>query len=193
MTREDYVEYCKMCKHKKFDSTNGVTCNLTNDIPNFNDQCAFFEEEENVLKTTLVDKLEQNKASLGKRFTNYIIDIIFVTIIAGIIGFFYGMFIGYFRGSDIDIVPNGSFFIRFLAYLMVFLYYTVFEASFGKTFGKMITNTKVVSTVNGEKPTFGTAMLRSIIRYVPFEVLSFFGKSNTGWHDRWSNTIVVNN
>lgn len=37
--------------------------------------------------------------------------------------------------------------------------------------------------------SFGTTLLRTISRYVPFEAFSCFGER--GWHDTWSKTYVV--
>lgn len=69
-------------------------------------------------------------------------------------------------------------------------YYVVFEGLFQVTPGKLITGTRVVDS-NGHKPTFFQIFVRSLTRFVPFEPLSFFGSSKSGWHDRWSDTRVV--
>jgi len=60
----------------------------------------------------------------------------------------------------------------------------------GKTLGKFITQTRVV-TVEGKTPDFASIVSRSFARIVPFEPFSFFGDFDTGWHDRWSSTIVI--
>ncbi len=69
-------------------------------------------------------------------------------------------------------------------------YYVFFEAVFGATPGKMITRTRVVSR-DGGKPTLWQIVGRTFARFVPFEPFSFFGSTQDGWHDRWSNTRVV--
>ncbi|HEX2675275.1 MAG TPA: RDD family protein, partial [Polyangiales bacterium] len=69
-------------------------------------------------------------------------------------------------------------------------YYIFFEAVFGRTPGKMLTGTRVV-TVDGGTPSFTQILGRNLARYVPFEPFSFFGDDAVGWHDSWSGTRVV--
>ena len=43
--------------------------------------------------------------------------------------------------------------------------------------------------INGSKPNLLTIVIRTLIRFVPFEYLSFgFG---IWWHDQWTKTRVV--
>ncbi|MDX9964264.1 RDD family protein [Desulfobacter postgatei] len=72
----------------------------------------------------------------------------------------------------------------------IILYYFLFEWIFGLTPGKFITRTKVITT-NGNKPNFSQILGRTLTRLVPLEMLSFMGKDPLGWHDKWSNTLVV--
>jgi len=60
----------------------------------------------------------------------------------------------------------------------------------GRSIGKYITKTKVVS-VDGTAPTQKDFFIRNISRLVPFDGLSFL-KQDGGWHDLWSDTRVVN-
>ncbi len=72
------------------------------------------------------------------------------------------------------------------------LYYLVLEWLTGKTIGKLLTGTRVI-TKFGKKPGFGTILLRSLGRLVPGEAFSFFAKKpENGLHDGISNTIVIN-
>ena len=73
--------------------------------------------------------------------------------------------------------------------LLMFLYYLVLEWSLGKTLGKLITRTHVIS-VQGVRPTLGQCCLRTLVRLVPWDPLTFF-LGNGGWHDRMSGTIVA--
>ena len=83
--------------------------------------------------------------------------------------------------------------VGFLLGLIVVLgYYVIMEAAFQKTIGKMLTGTHVV-TADGNVPSFGQIVGRSFARMIPFEPLSFFGKTPTGWHDRLSGTRVIRN
>lgn len=71
-------------------------------------------------------------------------------------------------------------------------YYFLFEATLGRTPGKFLTGTRVVST-NGGRPSAAQILGRSLARFVPFEPFSFLfgGNPPRGWHDKWSNTRVV--
>jgi uncharacterized RDD family membrane protein YckC len=75
------------------------------------------------------------------------------------------------------------------ALLVQFVYYAGFETLFGKTPAKWLTRTRVITNA-GNRPTFGHVFKRTLVRFVPFEALSFLGRGR-GWHDRWSRTRVV--
>lgn len=70
------------------------------------------------------------------------------------------------------------------------LYYGLFEGLLYRTPGKMLTGTRVM-TLDGDDPSAGQVLGRTLVRLVPFEAFSFFGGLNAGWHDRWSGTCVV--
>ncbi|OXG09556.1 RDD family protein [Flavobacterium araucananum] len=71
------------------------------------------------------------------------------------------------------------------------LNYLVMEWFFGRSFGKLMTGTIVVDK-NGIKPGFDVIFIRTLCRLIPFDPLSFLGKSGRLWHDSLSNTYVVN-
>jgi uncharacterized RDD family membrane protein YckC len=83
---------------------------------------------------------------------------------------------------------NGKF-----VYIFIFLtYYTLFEwLTNGKTIGKYVTRTRAIKD-NGKSIEFKESFIRSLIRIIPLEpwvcLLTDYGY---GWHDRWTNTIVV--
>jgi uncharacterized RDD family membrane protein YckC len=71
------------------------------------------------------------------------------------------------------------------------LYWPVFELVFNKTPGKWLTSTRVVAE-DGGRPNGKQILIRSLVRWIPFEALSFVRKRRpVGWHDRWSGTRVV--
>ena len=75
--------------------------------------------------------------------------------------------------------------------IAVFLaYYLLAEVLFGRSLGKHITGTRVVSA-GGRAPTKGQLMKRTFARLVPFEFLSVFRASQLMWHDDWSGTRAV--
>jgi len=54
----------------------------------------------------------------------------------------------------------------------------------------MVTGTVVVDE-NGDKPSVGSTLLRSLIRFIPFEAFTAFSSSGQMWHDSWTKTHVV--
>lgn len=127
------------------------------------------------------------KAATGKRFTNYIIDrIVFTLALYGIIisltmvPFFYSFI------TEINTVVD----YIFSSVIFALLYFSIETLTGGKTIGKYITQTRVL-TVKGKKPNFNHYLARSFSRIVPFEPFSFINDVSNGWHDKWSETIVI--
>jgi uncharacterized RDD family membrane protein YckC len=120
-------------------------------------------------------------ASMGARFLNLLIDL------AGrlLLTFLVGAVMGLAGLTDISGTADTA-----IAILCMLGYYVGFEALLGRTPGKLITGTRVV-TKRGGKPTLGQILGRTLARFVPFEPFSFLGRLPTGWHDRWSRTRVV--
>ncbi|MFP9114026.1 RDD family protein [Flavobacterium sp. RHBU_3] len=126
----------------------------------------------------------------GKRFLNFLLDIIFYYIIIFIIGFIAAFFtyLGIYKPYEIlsDEGPLGT-----MARVSVFLlYYFVFEALTGRTVAKFITGTIVVNEF-GEKLSVTQVLGRTFSRLIPFDAFSFFGTPSRGWHDSIPNTYVV--
>lgn len=70
-------------------------------------------------------------------------------------------------------------------------YYVLGEAVFGRTLGKVLVGTQVFAE-DGGPPAPGAVLLRTAVRYVPFEPLSaLLGADCRPWHDRLSRTQVV--
>lgn len=87
-------------------------------------------------------------------------------------------------------VEDASALLGFMMLFGLFLYYPLTEYFYGKSVGKMLTRTSVVS-VTGEKPSFLQILGRTLCRLIPFEALSFFSDRAVGWHDSFSDTRVV--
>jgi uncharacterized RDD family membrane protein YckC len=79
---------------------------------------------------------------------------------------------------------------RYLFIIFYFIYYLVFEFAFGKTIGKFITQTKVVSSKDLTKPTFSQIFIRTISRIIPFYFISYL-MTGKGMHDHFSKTILI--
>ncbi|WP_052444546.1 RDD family protein [Flammeovirga sp. OC4] len=113
--------------------------------------------------------------SLSMRFVNVFCDLLIYQ------GFLYIL-------NELPPFPFEAFFIL----ISVPIYYILFEFYLQKTPGKYLTQSIVVNEY-GESLTFREVLLRTIVRFVPFDALSFFFSSeDRGWHDKWSKTYVIN-
>lgn len=129
-----------------------------------------------------------NYATKGQRFGNYIIDRILAYAFAIVVAAGLGAMIGLSGGTGEGVFEGLPLYI--LMYSSYLGYYTLMEGlTKGRTIGKLITRTQAV-TFDGQPITFKLAFLRSLCRIVPFEAFSGFGSAP--WHDRWTETTVVN-
>lgn len=120
-------------------------------------------------------------ADKGSRVGNLIIDTIVLSILILILTLL--MYIFFPETSESD---SQAFNILFAA--VFFSYYFFLEYFFGKTIGKMLTNTIVVDRY-GKKPNLFKLIIRTLLRFVLIEILTFlFG---SGLHDQLSLTRVV--
>jgi len=118
-----------------------------------------------------------------KRFLNYALDYIGLYVFAYIFSCLLTINELYLLVLDTNIL--------FLGILICILYYGIFESVWSKTPAKFITKTKVIME-NGEKPDFDAILIRTLIRFIPFDALTFLSpRRPRGWHDKWSKTIVV--
>lgn len=120
-----------------------------------------------------------NYATPTQRFLTYLIDTIVFYAISMVIGFIMGIMMGGVSAS-----------IYIAIYVTLFLYYIALEASSGKTVGKMVMRTRVV-TVSGGKPSVGQCFIRTISRLVPLEFISVWIEDSVMWHDQWASTRVI--
>ena len=125
---------------------------------------------------------DKDVASTGKRFANYFIDRVATYVLA----FLLGMAMA--SGGLLN--EYDRLLAQVIGLLVVLIYYLIMEAATGKTIGKMITRTKVV-TEDGAVPDFRIILIRTLCRLIPFEAFSFLGSSSVGWHDSISKSRVV--
>lgn len=128
-------------------------------------------------------------ADRGIRFVNYFIDR--VVLLAG--SFLFGIFLVLIdKGELLYVIDDGGIVMDYIfgVFLGTF-YYSLFEfGTGGRTIGKLLTGTKVISD-DGLPLTYPQVLGRTLSRFVPFEPFSFFGDEPLGWHDSWSGTRVV--
>jgi uncharacterized RDD family membrane protein YckC len=121
-------------------------------------------------------------ASNSKRFGNLIVD----TIMYGIMIFILTSLL-YAMEIDVEAYFGVSLLINLSS---SFLYYFSLESMNGKTLGKYLTKTRVVYK-DGSTPTNGTIAKRALCRFIPFDALSFLSSYPIGWHDKFSDTLVI--
>ena len=154
------------------------------------------ELQPNLLNEDEIYRSALMPTSKGKRFANYIIDwisfyiFIFgsVIIIGGIMAIFDAeSSLSFFQKFD-NIPPILD---KIVTLFLYGFYMSMVEILFqGKSFGKFITKTRAVSW-DGSKPTINQFVTRGFSRAVPFDGFSFLGDNSNGWHDKWSDTMVV--
>jgi uncharacterized RDD family membrane protein YckC len=153
---------------------------------------------ENTLQATpykehLLDHMDYTLvlARSGKRFANYIIDLIVFCIAWKAFFKYLGLKIAMTMiGPD-----DGKPVIYFKVYIIAFLFELSLMAAIeffgnGRSIGKLLTRTRAVND-DGTPITFKTAVLRRLSRMVPFEAFSALASHPEPWHDRWTNTCVI--
>lgn len=152
------------------------------------------EETQNFLQD-VEQELNLEPASKGARFANYIIDILAFYALAFVIGLIYGAVLlsgaTSMDGTELDEgnVGTATLMIYVITFAVLIAYYTIMEATTnGRTIGKFVTGTQALQK-DGSRITWQKALVRSLVRLVPFEPLvALFSEP---WHDSWTNTVVV--
>ena len=121
-------------------------------------------------------------ASTGQRLINVAIDYVGVMVLSAIVGVVMMLAFG---ENAIDEVPDFVF-----GFGVIGSYYMLFEGLMGRTPGKLVTRTRVVSA-DGKRLSFGRIFVRTVCRFVPFEGFSVFSSNGEMWHDTWSRTVVM--
>ena len=126
----------------------------------------------------------------GIRFTHLILDGIAYDIILMVINYFFALLKAY-----VNINPFVSLTYELFAGVGLLLLYPILSAlceyKWQRTPAKFITKTMVVDEY-GNKPELSVIILRTVIRIVPLDAVSFLlSDDGIGWHDRWSKTWVL--
>ena len=201
MKRTEQLHFCSICIHQKEDMRKGIVCGLTDQIAEFDEQCISFAEDPEIKEKLRLKEIgndvEDKMASTGKRFLNYILDMVFMMIFTYILCLFIFIILALIDRSVfysiLSVLRDGDNPFRyFIGFIFMMIYYVGFEASTGRTLAKYITKTKVVTEM-GEKPGFNAIIIRSLCRFIPFEPFVFLFGDASGWHDTISKTKVINN
>lgn len=133
------------------------------------------------------------QAGHGKRFVNYLVDIIAFDILFAIILVIIANVYPPLQNWMMKTVDAGS--VTFSEQLLIIVTYGTYmfivEALLkGKSLGKLITGTRAVRQ-DGTAITVRDAQLRGLCRMIPFHPLSAIGMPCYPWHDRWTKTLVI--
>jgi uncharacterized RDD family membrane protein YckC len=130
-------------------------------------------------------------ANKSQRFINFCIDFIVRIFIFLGIGFIVGIADQFLMTNYVSSLENMNRLQEiFIELLLVSVYYLLMEILTARTIGKFITGTMVVDYY-GNKASSQHIVMRTLCRFVPFDPLSFLGEDGKGWHDKWSQTLVV--
>jgi len=126
---------------------------------------------------------EAKPASRERRLVNFLIDsvglMIFIFLITVVIAAVDASFVE-------SLSLPASYLLNVLATV---LFYMPAELLTGRTPGKLVTRTRVISK-SGGRPTALQILGRTLLRLVPLEAFTFFARG-PGLHDRGSGTRVV--
>jgi len=130
------------------------------------------------------ERISGEIASATRRFWTFVVDqiAIWIGLLALQIG--YGVAYGMYALEALNGIKWWG-----ICIVLYVIYYVSFEVTSGRTLGKFLTGTRVVTT-SGLAPSLPTAFVRTLCRFLPFEPMSF-SLSETWWHDSLSRTQVV--
>lgn len=131
-------------------------------------------------------------APFYKRLLNLLIDIVLISFIVAIlliIGNALADGYGY-TSLKTNLEKPDNLRTRLLLSTVCVMYYGLFESYLQRTPAKFITGTRVIR-MDGTQPTEWNILLRSLLRQIPFEFLSFIGLVPVGLHDMLSKTLVI--
>lgn len=136
--------------------------------------CKVFKIGEKILS------IEKIKAGNVKRLLGHIIDVAFIMFITIMILKFAVI-------AENTTISNLEIGLIYFAFYFLYIFGT--EATYnGKTIGKKLLRMRVTNN-KGESPSMSKIGLRTLCRFIPFDILSFLWKGN--WHDNISGTYVV--
>ena len=132
------------------------------------------------------------RADTGKRLINYMVDLVGFYVLIFVLTIIVGLISPDTLYEYVDADSNEFNPLETLFFLLLYaVYMGVLEAVFkGKTLGKLITKTRALN-VDGSRISVGAAFGRGLSRAVPFAAFSALGSPCNPWHDKWTNTMVV--
>lgn len=136
-----------------------------------------------------------HKAQISKRAYAFLIDSIFLVILALVIN--YDLFTSLTpMSSEEDFLFVQTEILKI--YLpMAFIYQWFFVALYGATLGKMVMKIRIIDLQTGDTPSVLVALNRSVVRIVSELVMNLgflwamLDPNKQGWHDKSARTLVI--
>jgi len=120
------------------------------------------------------------KAGIGTRVLNFLVDTILIAILSIGLMNYWKFYVFYYH------IPHYNFWVFF--FVVLFVYYALFEYFWGRTLGKWFSFTKVVDT-NGRRPSAIAILIRSVARLIPIDIF-FIPFIGAPLHDYLSKTTL---
>lgn len=130
------------------------------------------------------ERISGEIASATRRFWTFVVDQIAIWIGLLTLQIAYGVAYGIHALEALNGIKWWGICIAFYV-----IYYVSFEVISGRTLGKVLAGTRVVTT-SGLALSIPTALVRTLCRLLPFEPMSF-SLGESWWHDSLSRTQVV--
>lgn len=135
--------------------------------------------------------IEPIRANQGRRFANLLVDTVVFYLTIYILSFSFGYFLPEIANALYRNMDGYPILSQLADTFLYFSFFLLLELSLkGRTIGKFFTKTKTVMK-DGTELTSIAVLKKSASRIVPFDALSFLGSGKSGWHDKWSDTAVV--
>lgn len=150
-------------------------------------------QSEPVSTENVLDEVEYTLAQANgwRRFFNWVIDRIAIYLVWRFLLFKINLVIL----TEIYRYSESTTVVYIFTYIMYVTFFILVQSSLetlmhGKTLGKWMTGTRAINQ-DGTPVNGRTAFLRGLSRLVPFEPFSALGSPCFPWHDRWTNTYVI--
>lgn len=120
----------------------------------------------------------------SKRLIHLLVDGLLILALSAL---FYNFYEGSLPGyNNVFSIP-----VLLICSGIALVYYFLFETIWGRTPAKYITGTKIILPGEQTKPGVYSCLFRTLGRFIPFEVFSFFSSHPVGWHDSLGDSIVT--
>jgi hypothetical protein len=130
MTREQHLEFCKVCLNRTFDPKQGLICNLTNKIADFENNCENFNEDEKEKRKIEIkpDYVKQENIEKLNNGSQWFLWIFGLSIVNTLILFFGGQ-VSFIFGLGITQIFEGFYIGLFGKLNIIGVFISIFVSS----------------------------------------------------------------